>query len=304
LIAKIMVNLSLIRWMHRQVRTRPALGRFAIRCLPDTKMHIGMPVIGRIQINVRRNRSLWLRDPLVTERLMFGALKRLIHSGDVVYDAGSNIGIYVRFMVSVFGAGAVVAFEPMPENLEVLRHNIEIGSIANKVRVVPIALSDADSDEEFQLDDMSSASATLSRVSSGNACQGRKQYGLPPLVAMVKTRALDSLAAVEKFAPPDVIKIDVEGAEGLVLSGARCTLMKHRPRLAIELHGIPCAQDVVRQLTGLGYYCYGFLTKNGATTYRRVHAEDVTDLRDQYDLERVFASFDHSDVSQPMEPFE
>ena len=294
-----MSRVPFVSWINSRVRSSPALGRFALRCLPNANVHMQLPVLGSLQINLRRNRSFWLRDPLLVEQPMFNALRRLIHPGDVVYDAGSNIGLYARFIISVSGASKVIAFEPMPDNLALLRHNIDIGGIADKVRVFPCALSETDSQEEFQLDDMSSASATLSRISGGNACQGRRQYGLAPLTAVVTTRNIDSVVEGEGCPPPDVIKIDVEGAEGLVVSGARRTLLKYRPRLAIELHGIDCGQAVVPQLNRLGYHCYGFLVKDGVECYSRVTNEDVADLKSQYDLHFLFASCDAADVDRP-----
>src|SRR5262245_10603555 len=98
------------------VRTRPSLGRALIGSIPSVAWKIDVPGIGPLAINLRRNRSFWLRDPLTHEAFMLCALRRLISPGDIVFDAGANIGMYARFMIQQFGAAKVFAFEPMNQN--------------------------------------------------------------------------------------------------------------------------------------------------------------------------------------------
>lgn len=52
---------------------------------------------------------------------------------------------------------------------------------------------------------------------------------------------------------PDVIKIDVEGAESLVLSGAKNTLLEKKPIIFLEVHSMQNMFDVVSFLTSLSY---------------------------------------------------
>jgi FkbM family methyltransferase len=184
----------------------------------------------------------------------------------------------------------------MDENLRLLRKNISAGRLDDRVQVIPVALSDSDGTEEFQLDDVSSASATLSRVSFGEACEARKQYGLAPLTTQVVAKSLDGLMEKENLAPPAVMKIDIEGAEVLMLCGAQQILTKYKPRLAIELHGIECARAVVHLLVERGYHCYGSLARNGVVAYQKVGLAEVKDLRNRYDVHHLFASCDEADV--------
>ncbi|HEY0552851.1 MAG TPA: hypothetical protein VGG20_01190, partial [Thermoanaerobaculia bacterium] len=104
--------ISLIRSIAYALRTRPLLGRWALRMIPDVPWVLNVEGIGAFRIRLRRNRSLWLRKPLESESFPFAMLRHLVRPGDVVYDCGANLGLYDRFLVSTLGAGRVVAFEP------------------------------------------------------------------------------------------------------------------------------------------------------------------------------------------------
>ena len=101
----------------------------------------------------------------------------------------------------------------MRDNQVWLRRNIELGHCENQVQIIEAALADYDGTDKFQTDDMSSASGTLNVITRGHACQGRHQYGFPPLTETVKVMRLDSLVESGRVPVPHVIKVDVEGAE-------------------------------------------------------------------------------------------
>ena len=124
---------------------------------------------------------------------MLSALEALVKPGDVVLDAGANIGLYSRFLVQRFSAGQVIAIEPMEQNWGYLYRNIRLGNCQDRIVVVRVALSDYDGEAEFQTDDMSSASGTLSIITGGGPCQGRRQYGLPSLQENVRVARLELL---------------------------------------------------------------------------------------------------------------
>jgi FkbM family methyltransferase len=241
-------------------------------------------------IRLRRNRSLWLRDPLESEHFPFTMLQCLVRPGDVVYDAGANLGLYCRYLVSWLGAGQVVAFEPIRDNQLLIERNLALGGIQNQVRVLPIALADLDGEAEFQVDDMQSSSGTLDRVSGGQPAVGRRNLRLPPLTAAVRCRTLDSLLD-EGLPPPAVIKIDVEGAEVLLLKGARQVLGRWAPRLLVELHGPEWAREVIALLAGLGYHCRGKVEPHlHLSGYGPVGPGDARRIQGLYDVHFLVAA--------------
>jgi FkbM family methyltransferase len=252
-------------------------------------------------INLRRNRSYWLRDPLQHEAFMLGALRRLIRPGDTVYDAGANIGLYVRFMAQEFAAGRVIAFEPMSLNQAYLKQNIRLGRCEDRVQIVMAALADYDGSAAFQVDDLSSASGTLDEVAGGEACQGRRQYGLPPLTEPVTVARLDTLLEQGAVPPPDLIKIDVEGAEVRLLRGATHTLKRYAPKLVIELHGCDAACGVVQTLLDLDYAVFGYMA-DGATSpvYKEITTAEISAIVDQYSLHHCVAARDRKLLKAPV----
>jgi FkbM family methyltransferase len=266
-------------------------------------MNIQVKPVGSFRIRLRRNRSFWLRHPLLHEGYSFGSLHRLVRPGDVVYDVGANIGLHVRFVVGCLHARQVVAFEPAYDNVQLLKKNVELGQMADRVRVLPIALADVDGEQEFQLDDVSSASGVLNSVSVGKASESRKQYGFPPLTTTVQVATLDSLVERERLPAPDVIKVDIEGAEGLMLRGARKTLERFSPKLAIELHGLSQAREVLSLLSEVGYTSFGFIASQGKFEYRALSADDVEALTDRYDLDRLVASKHADDIREPIQSY-
>jgi FkbM family methyltransferase len=271
-------------------RATPWLGRWILRSIPDIRWQVAVPEIGKFAIALRRNRSYWLRPPLTHEGVPLAALERLIQPGDVVYDLGANIGLYTRFIAQCFKASRIYAFEPVMENRRLFTRNVEIGGCSHLVRLMPFAVGDQDGKAEFQIDDMSSASGTLDAVTSGESCQGRKQYGLPPLKETIDVCKLDTIVHSSDLQPPDVIKIDIEGAEAMAVRGAKETLLKYRPRLIIELHGPQVAREVLQELWGVGYRCFGRLETENGQVYKEILSEDLACINDLYSLHFMLAA--------------
>lgn len=236
---------------------------------------------------------------------MLGALQRLVRSGDVVYDVGANIGLYSRFLVQVFDAGQVYAFEPMQENQELFEENCRLGGCSSRVKVLSLGVSNEDGVCEFQVDDLTSNSGTLDAVTGGKPSQSRSQYGLAPLKIQIKTARLDTIVKDGSLPKPDVIKLDIEGAEALALEGAREMLLEHKPHLAIELHGPVVGKRVLPILWDLGYTTFGELArgKDEKKEYGEVRTSDLKYVTDKYSLHFIAASHDPSRLAQPIEEY-
>ena len=282
-------------------RSRPLLHRSAhaaVRLIPDVRCTVRVTELGRLRIRLRRHRWFLWSSFAHSDALTLGMFERLIHPGDIVYDIGANIGLYTRIMLTWFDARQVIAFEPMRDNFELLQANGALGNISDRVHAFPIALGDTEGDEPLQVDDMTSGTAVLSSVSGGEASVGRREFGLPPLTEMVTVATLDRFIQREHLPPPNVMKIDTEGAEVKVLTGARETLRRHRPRLVIALHDRDKIIHTLQLLESLDYDCFGIVRDGDRTIYRQVHSEDADSLANN----NIAASCNRDDVRDEIMP--
>lgn len=139
-----------------------------------------------------------------------------IDSDAVVWDVGANVGLYAIFAARM---GATVhAFEPDPEFLGHFQENLDLNG--QPVSVHEFALSDEDGETTLYTDGIEGMSPTL----AAGRGEGRGQM-------RVGTRRGDSL----DLPTPDVLKVDVEGAEASVLDGMSSVLDEIRT-VFVELH--------------------------------------------------------------------
>lgn len=149
--------------------------------------------------------------------------------GGTFVDVGAHIGYYSLKAARVVGpTGHVIAIEPNPQTVKTLTDNIR-ASGARVVAVQPVACTDS----EGMLDLFLAARTNTGETSLSRS--NASQSGAVVAIHRVRTRRLDDI--IQETAPSrvDAIKIDVEGAEFLVLKGARQTLMRYSPTLIVEL---------------------------------------------------------------------
>jgi len=158
------------------------------------------------------------------ERPVQEALQFLVRPGDVCYDVGANLGFFTLLLGRFTGeSGMVYAFEPVPKNASAIERNARLNSFDN-VAVMRMALSRDEGKSEL----------LLARHVGGAVL---KSAGIPPDPAgslMVSTTTVDLLVGQQKIKPPNVVKIDVEGAEMDVLRGMESVLRKWRPKIVLE----------------------------------------------------------------------
>jgi FkbM family methyltransferase len=163
------------------------------------------------------------------EKVVQETLAETLKPGQVVYDVGANIGFFTIICSRLVGPGGrVYAFEPMPESAATLRHNVAVNSLENAV-VVEKAASSTTGEAELLISDWSAFHALkVEGISPTEHARG---------VVAVETITLDDFVSTGGGQPPDVVKIDVEGAELEVIKGAAGLLASRRPLLICELHG-------------------------------------------------------------------
>lgn len=163
--------------------------------------------------------------------------------GMVCFDIGGYRG-FIAGMMAVAGAGRVVTFEPLEENREQIQRMIEVNPGIH-VEIMPVAINDCDEETKFKVMPNPSMGKL---VSSDFQPQASEVKTIPITVCK-----LDSLVLNGGLPVPDIMKVDVEGAETAVLQGATKLLTKHAPILFIEAHSGSLAQECADFLYGLGY---------------------------------------------------
>ena len=170
---------------------------------------------------IRRARSISTEAALV-ERML-----ESLSPGDVIYDVGANIGL-IGLLLARHPRGIdtrVHCFEPEPKNFGQLERNVQENGLASRVFPHRVALAERGGE--------------LDLFVRGGPGEGRHST----VAAKGSTRSIRiSAETASAFAasigePPDLVKIDVEGAEGRVLSGMADLLRDHRAReIFMELH--------------------------------------------------------------------
>lgn len=183
----------------------------------------------------------WARVTRVFRLIRYGAdltnyepalqrqMKRLIKPGWHCSDVGAHRGWLTAVMAQLVGpSGHVVAFEPFPDNVKSLRQNVRRLGVADRVTVENVAVADGE------------ASTLVLYAGRGESpaeynIMGHDVGGTPTRACMqIPAVSLDDYYRDKQ--PPQFVKIDVEGAEAMVLRGMRDLLRRSKPALIIEFH--------------------------------------------------------------------
>lgn len=175
--------------------------------------------------------------------------------GARVLDIGANIGFYSMLMGSLVGpSGRVVAFEPLAFLSDALERSVAENRYENIIQLHRVGLSDKRGEG-------------LLRHAPGTINFGGAHIvaGNDVPAAHVDERIV--LQPLDDFLDPDrrtsFVKLDVEGAEPLVIAGGMNLLRRDRPLVLSELHNPQLAavcgssaNDVIATMSGIGYRCF------------------------------------------------
>ena len=236
--------------------------RWAIQTLTPYLCRIGF--LGPARVKVEPGLSLLL-DPrdLVSVTILrtrawqpeiWDSLSPALAEGGVFLDVGAHIGYFsMKAAPKVGKTGRVVAFEPNPETLELLRGNVTANHASN-VTVMPVACTDKERTLTLYASPIENTGASsLSRDNAAiSANAGARAY-------TTRGRPIDDVVNELNLARVDAIKIDVEGAELSVLRGAFQTLKRFHPKLVLEVIPSQLAafqstpEDLTKLLKEAGY---------------------------------------------------
>jgi FkbM family methyltransferase len=197
----------------------PVAVRSVLKALPQDFVLpiLSGPLRGKRWIVRSSFESCWLG---VYEKEKQTAFIAAIRPNAIVYDVGANVGFYTLLASVRAGAGGrIVAFEPLPRNLQILRRHVALNRAVN-VDIFAGAVTDRPGVARF----VNSSIPEMARLSDHGEIE-------------VQTFQLDEMIEAGRIAPPDILKIDVEGAEFGVLQGAQRMLTRSRPIILLATHG-------------------------------------------------------------------
>ena len=189
-------------------------------------------------------------------------IKEHVLAGDTVYDIGANIGyVSLSLAKSVGPTGRVIAFEPVPKNVEDFRECIKINQLTN-VRLLEFAASDQRGEAVIRI---------AENLSTASLVWHRKNPAAIQLI--IRTVQIDQLVESGNLGYPKFVKIDVEGAEGSVLKGMQRTVAAAMPVLFIECSeaGRETTWSLLRQL---GYQCQSAITRQPVDAFEDYRHSD------------------------------
>lgn len=150
-----------------------------------------------------------------------------LKSDDVFYDIGSSVGLVSIHAANRLTNGKVISFEPDPENQKCLKENYKLNKLSN-YKLMPIAVGET-------LDKLK----LYTSGSNGFSPSLQKVNGIENTIE-VEVNSIDNLISRKEIPYPNVIKIDIEGAEFIALKGMKNLLLSNeKPRIIfVELHPV------------------------------------------------------------------
>lgn len=193
------------------------------------------------------------------ERMFFDTIISL-DTGDIFYDVGANKGRYTLASCAITGAENVYAFEPHPTNYSVLSKLLSRGLVSQS-KLFDVALYDENKEMPMKENMNITGKAYLG--------EGTER---------VEVRTADSI----DIPPPNIVKIDVEGAELRVLKGMESKLRESNDvKIFIEVHRKAMKErfgdtegELIDYLTSLGFRKEDEHESGGQRVYYRLKRYD------------------------------
>ena len=189
----------------------------------------------------------YLTYKLLLEAGPIGQLQRFVPPGSGAIDVGANIGFFtLRFARWTGSGGQVIAIEPEPENLAVLRRRLAASRQNERVIVIMAIAAEA---------------AGIGHLEINRDHPGDHKIGTSGVPVTAVT--LDAVLAQHGSPAISLVKIDVQGAEMRVLKGATGLLERYRPALFIEID-----DAALRKQGATAEEVFSFLAARGYRPYR------------------------------------
>jgi FkbM family methyltransferase len=213
-------------------------------------------------------------------------LREFVPAGSMVLDVGANVGFFTLRFARWVDIGEVIAIEPEEKNYRALEAALERNGLQRNVRVLKAVATATAGTAHIDINPIHPADHKLSVDGTG---------------VRVDAVRLDDLVDRNGLLRPSLIKIDVQGAEMLVLQGAADILRLYRPALFVELSedGLrrfgSSVSEVIRHLSRCDYESYWLMR---AGPHQRASEEDIqASVRRHGYVDVLFLSSSETDIA-------
>ena len=171
-------------------------------------------------------------------------LEQYVKEGDVVIEAGANMGSETLLLSRLTGKGKVYGFEPNPYRFDRLKTNVSINELTN-VEVFEMAIGEKNGDISFHIYPKNFCNAGMS-----------SKYMDTPLTRKITVpqQTLDSFVESHNINKVDFLKMDIQGAEMDLLAGAATMIAKYKPIIFLE--ALQIYNDIQAMYAELAKYGY------------------------------------------------
>ena len=242
---------------------RRSLNKAAPRGIGEVLVAGGILEGMHMALDLQSEKDYWLGT---YEADLQAAARHFIQPGMTVYDVGANIG-YISLMAARLNGpdGKVFSFEALPANLERLEQNRALNQLEQRIQIQPAAVVAESGPVTFFMHQ--SGAMGKAQGSAGREEQYQQKIEVNGL-------ALDDFVYRQNQPLPALVKMDIEGGEGMALAGMARMLKEAPPIFLIELHGEQAARGVWEQLSAHGYSLHEM--RHG---YARIGALDQLDWK-------------------------
>lgn len=202
--------------------------RYCLNKITGTQTRLDLELAGQsVSLSVTARREIRRAHAVHHEIDFIERMSGALRAGDTVYDIGANIGVITVLLAKQDNGSAnkIYSFEPEPKNFKQLTGNVAVNQLQQRVSTHCIALGASEGEVALHI--------------RGDAGEGRHSISEAKGATDSITVPLKTCAgfATETGSSPNLIKIDVEGAEGQVLAGMLPLLQSNPPRdVFLEIH--------------------------------------------------------------------
>jgi FkbM family methyltransferase len=190
-------------------------------------------------------------EPIVRQ-----AMEANVHQGWKCFDIGGHIGYYSLVLAHLTGPdGEVHCFEPFPRNATRIREHMAANGLTGRVHIHELAVADRTGSAVMVAGGGADGRSSMAHLEDARGVLGEWADGVFSTFTRtpVREHTLDELWVNGIIPAPQLVKIDVEGAELKVLMGALGLLRATRPILVAEFHNCRLAVECAQLLTREGY---------------------------------------------------